>query len=119
MAKSFWEKMGSSVGRGLEKAKDVGASIGESVGQKLDVGEAKRRMRLAHEELGQVVAQRLGGQDLSQILQRGTIELDPTTDGELRDALESALEARAAYARVKAAGEAPPSGQDPDADSGA
>jgi hypothetical protein len=56
MAKSFWEKLGQGLNRGLEKAKVVGASIGEEAEKHLDVGAARRKLRAAYETLGEICA---------------------------------------------------------------
>ena len=61
MAGSFWEKMGRSVGDGLQKARDIGASIGEKGEAILDKQDWRRRLRQAREELGRVVDKELRG----------------------------------------------------------
>jgi hypothetical protein len=61
MAGSFWEKMGRSVGDGLQKARDIGASIGEKGEAILDKQDWRRRLRKAREELGRVVDKELRG----------------------------------------------------------
>lgn len=61
MAGSFWEKVGRSVGDGLQKAKDIGASIGEKGETILDKQDWRRRLRQAREELGRVVEKELQG----------------------------------------------------------
>ena len=69
MARSFWEKLGQGVGRGLEKARAVGESIGEEAGKRLDAGSARRRLRAAHEKLGEACARvRLDGADEADLL---------------------------------------------------
>ena len=69
MAKSFWEKVGQGVSRGLEKAREVGTSIGEGAEKRLDLGQARRALRRAHETLGEEVARaRLDGQSRDSAL---------------------------------------------------
>lgn len=61
MAGSFWEKVGRSVGDGFQKARDIGASIGEKGEAILDKQDWRRRLRQAREELGRVVDKELRG----------------------------------------------------------
>ena len=63
MAGSFWEKMGRSVGDGLQKAKDAAASIGEKGEAILDKQELRRRIRRLREELSRLVEKELRGAD--------------------------------------------------------
>lgn len=63
MADSFWEKVGRSVGDGLQKAKDAAASIGEKGEAILDKQELRRRIRRSREELSRVVEKELRGAD--------------------------------------------------------
>ena len=63
MAGSFWEKMGRSVGDGLQKARDAAASIGEKGEAILDKQELRRRIRRLREELGRSVEKELRGAD--------------------------------------------------------
>ena len=61
MAGSFWEKVGRSVGDGLQKARDIGASIGEKGEAILDKQDWRRRLHKSREELGRVVEKELRG----------------------------------------------------------
>ena len=61
MADSFWEKVGRSVGDGLQKARDIGASIGEKGETILDKQDWRRRLHKSREELGRVVEKELRG----------------------------------------------------------
>ena len=61
MAGSFWEKVGRSVGDGLQKARDIGASIGEKGETILDKQDWRRRLHKSREELGRVVEKELRG----------------------------------------------------------
>ena len=61
MADSFWKKMGQSVGDGIQKARDIGASIGEKGEAILDKQDWRRRLRKSYEELGRVVEKELSG----------------------------------------------------------
>ncbi len=63
MAGSFWEKVGRSVGDGLQKAKDAAASIGEKGEAILDKQELRRRLRRFREELSRLVEKELRGAD--------------------------------------------------------
>jgi len=108
MARSFWEKLGQGVGRGLEKARAVGESIGEEAGKRLDAGSARRRLRAAHEKLGEACARvRLDGADEADLLaalgdvevareQRATAVEAPSspesTTGDLSDESDAAAE---------------------------
>ena len=59
MAGSFWEKVGRSVGDGLQKAKDAATSIGEKGEALLDKQELRRRIRRLREELSRLVEKEL------------------------------------------------------------
>ena len=63
MAGSFWEKVGRSVGDGLQKAKDAATSIGEKGEAILDKQELRRRIRRLREELSRLVEKELRGAD--------------------------------------------------------
>ncbi len=63
MAGSFWEKVGRSVGDGLQKAKDAAASIGEKGEAILDKQELRRRITRLRDELSRLVEKELRGAD--------------------------------------------------------
>ena len=63
MAGSFWEKMGRSVGDGLQKARDAAASIGGKGEAILDKQELRKRIRRLREELSRLVEKELRGAD--------------------------------------------------------
>ncbi len=92
MAKSFWEKLGQGVNRGLEKAKVIGASIGEEAEKHLDAAAARRNLRAAYEKLGEVCA---------------GVRLDGADDADLEAALRDVEAAREQVASAESA-EKPP-----------
>ena len=63
MAGSFWEKVGRSVGDGLQKAKDAAATISEKGEAILDKQELRRRISRLREELSRLVEKELRGAD--------------------------------------------------------
>ena len=57
--KSFWEKLGRSVGKGLEKAKETSVRLGEGAVARLDLKNAKDHLESRYRLLGRAVADRM------------------------------------------------------------
>lgn len=98
--KSFWERLGRSVGHGWKKAKQLGAQISEGLEAKLELEKAEDSLRELHARLGRAAADALLAQE------GATFAADSE---ELRELLRAIREARELAARLRAEREARPS----------
>ena len=105
MAGSFWEKVGRSVGDGLQKAKDAATSIGEKGEAILDKQELRRRILRLREELSRLVEKELRGAD------GPPYTLESSTVKELLSEIKLATEE---LEKLEAAGDEKPSDEEGD-----
>ncbi|MGQ9592411.1 MAG: hypothetical protein ACUVYA_19195 [Planctomycetota bacterium] len=92
-ARSFWEKLGRSVGHGWQKAKQFGAQISDGLEAKLELEKAEEALEELHARLGRRAADALVGSE-------GTAFAADSED--LRDLLRAIREGRDLVARLRA-----------------
>ncbi len=98
--RSFWERLGRSVGHGWKKAKQFGAQISEGLEAKLELEKAEESLRDLHARLGRAAADSLLAHDGAAFA--------PDSE-ELRELLGAIREARELVERLRAEREKSPS----------
>lgn len=92
-ARSFWERLGRSVGQGWQKAKRFGAQVSEGLEARIEIEKAEEALRELHSRLGRAAADALLGSE-------GAAFAADSED--LRDLLRAIREGRELVARLRA-----------------